>query len=223
MVLNLFKNSTYLLSVLCITNVLFVIFGLVFSAVQYATKVLKADETFVLLTYSLTIVTAPCLGAIIGGLVTTKFLGSYKHDNALVLCFIVQVCFTASCIPCPFFNDYLPFLVFMWLAAFFQGFLEPIMMGIILSSVSEVERSAASSVSILLEMLFGEFPAPYLYSLVYSSTQTLDADGENVSRGGMYTIFFSSFIGLIALAVALPLRKRSIQGSEKRTRKVIIK
>lgn len=84
------------------------------------------------------------------------------------------------------------------------------MMGIILSSVSEVERSAASSVSILLEMLFGEFPAPYLYSLVYSTTATLDADGENVSRGGMYTIFFSSFIGLIALAVALPLRKKSI-------------
>jgi len=164
----------------------------------------------VVLTYTLTLVTAPCLGALVGGLVTTKFLGSYKHDKALVLCFIVQVLFTASCIPGPFFNDYVPFIVFIWLVAFFQGFLEPIMMGIILSSVSEVERSTASSVSILLEMLFGEFPAPYLYSLMYSKTATLDADGANVSRGGMYTILFSSFIGLIALAVALPLRKRSI-------------
>jgi len=58
----------------------------------------------------------------------------------------------------------------VWLAAFFQGFIEPIMMGIILSSVSEIERPAASSLSILLEMLFGMLPAPYIYSLVNEST-----------------------------------------------------
>ena len=37
----------------------------------------------------------------------------------------------------------------------------------------------------------------------------------------MYTLFFSVFIGLIGLAVALPLRKKSLKGSEIRTKKVI--
>ena len=39
----------------------------------------------------------------------------------------------------------------------------------------------------------------------------------------MYTLFFSVFIGLIGLAVALPLRKKSIKASEERTRKAIKK
>lgn len=39
----------------------------------------------------------------------------------------------------------------------------------------------------------------------------------------MYTILFSVFVGLIALAVALPLRKRSLKSSEIRTRKALKK
>ncbi len=96
-------------------------------------------------------------------------------------------------------------------------------MGIILSSVTEIERPAASSVSILFEMLFGMFPAPYIYSLVYEWTKNLDEKGNNISRGGVYTLFFSIIIGLISLAVALPLRKNSIKASESRTRKEIKK
>ena len=73
---------------------------------QYGIIVLKADENFVLITFPLTLITAPSLGAIVGGLVTTKFLGSYKNDNALVLCFAVYLLLTVTCIPCPFINDY---------------------------------------------------------------------------------------------------------------------
>ena len=173
------------------------------------------------ITFSLTVITAPCLGAVVGGLVTTKFLGSYKNDNALVLCFVVYLLFTASCIPCPFLDNYLIFIIVLWVAIFMQGFIEPIMMGIILSSVTDIERPAASSLSILLEMLFGMLPAPYIYGLVYQSTEILDEKGANVSRGGMYTLFFSVFIGLIGLLVALPLRKKSLKASEIRIKKAI--
>lgn len=134
---------------------------------------------------------------------------------------MVYLIFTASCIPCPFLDDYLIFIIVLWVAIFMQGFIEPIMMGIILSSVTDIERPAASSLSILLEMLFGMLPAPYIYGLVYQQTEKLDDKGENISRGGMYTLFFSVFIGLIGLAVALPLRKKSLKGSEIRTKKVI--
>ncbi len=37
----------------------------------------------------------------------------------------------------------------------------------------------------------------------------------------MYTLFFSIFIGLISLAVAIPLRKKSLKASETRLRKAI--
>lgn len=95
------------------------------------------------------------------------------------------------------------------------------MMGIILSSVSDIERPAASSLSILLEMLFGMLPAPYVYGLVYQLTEKKDEMGENISRGGMYTIFFSVFIGLIGLLVALPLRNKSLKASVIRTKKIV--
>jgi acyl-CoA hydrolase len=51
-----------------------------------------------------------------------------------------------------------------------QGFIEPIMMGIILNFCSPVERPTASSLSILLEMLIGMMPASYVYGLVYEAT-----------------------------------------------------
>ena len=175
------------------------------------------------ITFPLTLITAPSLGNVVGGLLTTKFLGSYKNDNALALCFVLYSLLSASCIPCPFINDYETFIILIWLAAFFYGFILPILMGIILTSVTEIERPAASSLSILFEMLFGKFPAPYVYSLVYEWTKNLDDKGNNISRGGMYTIFFSIIIGLIFLAVALPLRKYSIKASESRTRKEIKK
>ncbi len=172
-------------------------------------------------TFSLTVITSPCLGAVVGGLVTTKFLGSYKNDNALVMCFVVYLLFTAACIPCPFLDNYLIFIIVLWVAIFMQGFIEPIMMGIILSSVSDVERPAASSLSILLEMLFGMLPAPYIYGYVYEATEKLDENGKNISRGGMYTLFFSVVIGLVGLLFALPLRKKSLKASEIRTRKAL--
>jgi hypothetical protein len=88
--------------------------------------------------------------------------------------------------------------------------------------VSEIERPAASSLSNLLEML-GKFPGPYVYHLVNDWTYKNGGDGVNISRGGMLAMLFSVFIGLIALAVALPLRKKSIKGSEDRTIKEIKK
>ena len=97
----------------------------------------------------------------------------------------------------------------MWLAIFMQGFIEPIMMGIILNTVTPLERPTASSFSILLEMLLGMLPAPYVYGLVYEKTEKLDFEGNNISRGGMYALFFSSGIGGVALLIALILRNRS--------------
>lgn len=131
--------------------------------------------------------------------------------------------FMAFCIPCPFMNDFITMLVFVWLACFMQGFIEPIMMGIILNVVTPIERPTASSLSILIEMGIGMLPAPYLYGFVQESTKVIDKDGHNISRGGMYLVFFSSGIGAVGLIIGMFLRKRSVKRGAERIRDSITK
>jgi MFS family permease len=118
------------------------------------------------LTFSATVITSPCLGAVVGGLVTTKYLGSYTNKKALVLCFVMYCLFVLWCIPTPLVNDYTLFIILMWLAIFSQGFIEPIMMGITLNTVTPIERPTASSIANLIQMGVGMLPAPYLYGIV---------------------------------------------------------
>lgn len=111
-------------------------------------------------------ITSPCLGAVTGGLITTKYLGSYTNNKALTLCFVMYCLFVLWCIPVPLVNDYYLFIIFMWLAIFSQGFIQPIIMGITLNTVTPIERPTASSVAILIQMGVGMLPAPYLYGIV---------------------------------------------------------
>ncbi len=172
------------------------------------------------LSFSITVITAPCLGAIIGGSITSCLEGGYNNKNALYICFIVYSLFMGACIPCPFINNFRIMIIVLWVAIFMQGFIEPIMMGIILNTCSPIERPTASSLSILLEMMIGMMPASYVYGLVYELTAVYEGEGEdkrNVSRGGMCTLLFSTVIGFVALLLALILKKRSYDASVKRT------
>ncbi len=161
-------------------------------------------------------ITAPCLGAIVGGLSISCLDGGYNNKNSLFICFIVYTLFMGACIPCPFINDFKILIIFLWVAVFMQGFIEPIMMGIILNTCSPIERPTASSLSILLEMMIGMMPASYVYGLVYELTAKIE-DDRNISRGGMFTVFFSTGIGFVSLLLALILKKKSYEDSVKRT------
>lgn len=216
-------NPSYLLSVLAITNVMFILTALQYWITSYAINVLHADQDFVVLSFSATVITAPCLGAITGGIITTKFLGSYTNKRALSLCFIVYCLFMAFCIPCPLVNDYNLFIGLVWIAIFMQGFIEPIMMGIILNTVTPIERPTASSVSILIEFMVGLLPAPYLYGMVHDKYVELDPQGNNITRAGMYVVFFSSAIGGISLLIALILRSRSYKKGAERVKETLKK
>lgn len=127
------------------------------------------------------------------------------------------------CAPCPLLDNYYYFLVFLWLAIYMQGFIEPIMMGIILNTVTPIERPTASSLSILIEMGVGMLPAPYLYGLAQNTFEKLDAEGNNISRAGMFMVFYSSVIGGICLLIALILRNRSYRQGAERMKTTIIK
>lgn len=163
--------------------------------------------------FSIIVITAPPFGALVGGALTTKYLGSYTNPKALTLSFVIYCAFMGFCVPCPLVDNYIAFLTLMWLAVFMQGFIEPIMMGIILNTVLPPERPVACSLSILIEMLFGMMPAPYVYGLVQDATFIKGPTGDNISRGGMYTVFFSPWVGGICLLLAILLRNRSYKKS----------
>jgi MFS family permease len=215
---NLFLNPSYILSVLAITNVMFILTALQYWVTSYGINVLKADQDLVVLTFSATVITAPCIGAITGGIVCTKALGSYTNPKALGLCFIVYCFFIGFCAPCPIVSNYWAFIGLVWGAIFMQGFIEPIMMGIILNTVTPIERPTASSFSILIEFIVGLLPANYVYGFIQDKYAVYEDENKekNISRAGMYTVFFSSAIGGVCLLIALVLRSYSYKKGAQR-------
>ena len=61
-------------------------------------------------------------------------------------------------------------------------------------------------------------PGPYFYSFVNSSTEELDSEGFNVSRGGMRATLFTSVIGGLALLIAILIRRYSKKKAQERIR-----
>lgn len=127
---------------------------------------LQGDENSVYLMFIVVILSGPSLGALIGGILTTHIMGSYNNPKALPVSLGIYVIFSGLCIGCTFVNNSYTFMLLFWFAVFAQGFIEPLMMGIILNTVSPYERPAASSLSIMIETVFGYVPSPYLYGLV---------------------------------------------------------
>ncbi len=58
------------------------------------------------------------------------------------------------------------FMGLVWLIMFANGFIEPILTGILLNSVEVSQRPTASSLLIFLQMILGYLPAPYVYGLL---------------------------------------------------------
>jgi hypothetical protein len=84
------------------------------------------------------ILTAPTIGGVMGGVITDKCIGSYADKRALIMCLSVYAVFVALCVSGPFINGDILFFSIIWLAIFAQGFIQPIMMGIILSCVAPI-------------------------------------------------------------------------------------
>lgn len=220
---NLFLNPSYMLSVLAITNVMFILTALQYRVSSYGEIILHGDPSIVFLSFTVTVLTAPCIGAVVGGIVCTKALGSYTNPKALGLCFIVYCMFMGFCVPAAFVTNYLVFIGLVWGALFMQGFIEPIMMGIILNTVTPIERPTASSLSILIEFVVGIMPAPYLYGVIIDAYPEMNDKEENISRVGMYAVFFSSAIGGVGLLIAILLRGVSYKKGAERMKTSIMK
>jgi MFS family permease len=125
------------------------------------------------------------------------------------------VLFALFCIPCPFFSDFNLFYAFLWLAVFMQGFIEPIMTGIILNFCSPLVRPTASSLMTFIEITQGMMPAPTIYGLIADKTAEFDADKNNISRVPMKVTMLFSVLAVLHLLGAWLLKKKSYDSNVK--------
>ena len=92
------------------------------------------EPTQVFVYFSVTCISAPTLGVIVGGVITHQ-IGGYTDPRALKLSCIVAVFANMSALPIPFMNSFLVVKVLLWMLLFFGGFILPIITGVMLSSV----------------------------------------------------------------------------------------
>ena len=120
------------------SNILMFLSAIMLFAPAYAINVLSASKMNVDIFFMVSVITSPTLGAVFGGIITDKCIGSYADKRALIMCLIAYAVFVAVCVLGPFLNNYLLFFSVLWLAIFLTGFVSPIMMGIILNCVSPI-------------------------------------------------------------------------------------
>jgi MFS family permease len=128
----------------------FVVTGLQFWVPHYMKVVLGAEENLVFLLVAGTVISATIVGALSGGAITTKFLGSYTNKRSVLLCLLMLTIFSASSLPMGFLKNPIAFIACVWVVMFCHGFIEPIFTGILLNSVGNEEGATASSVLIFM-------------------------------------------------------------------------
>jgi hypothetical protein len=138
-----------LLSVTAITVMMFVQTANIYWATDYMKGELKGDKEIVDLLFLICILTAPILGSITGGVITTK-LGGYTSNKAFLVVLAVYLIWLLVSLPISYFNSIYVFSSFLWVMIFITGYIEPILTGILLNMVSAPERPTAISVTIFL-------------------------------------------------------------------------
>ena len=209
------KNPSYIFSVIAMTNICFIVTGIQYWVTYYSLNVLNAEKNKVYLLVTATILSGPVVGALIGGLITTKYLGGYTNKHAISLCFGVFLLLICASIPSPYTDNLYLFFALVWFQLCFGGFIEPSLTGILLNTVNKFERPVASSFAILFYNVFGCIPAPYFYGLIADATAEI-VDGSNISKVPMKSMMYSSLIGGTSLFLAIVLRRYSQANDFKR-------
>ena len=157
--------------------------------------ILKQDQQTVFLCYSISSLTAPVIGVLLGGYVLDRF-GGYAGPHALNICLTFGSLASLSAIPIPFFNNFKVVVGLLWFLLLFGGALMPAVIGIMISSIPKYLRAFGNSNAQLIQNLLGYFPSPFVYGLVCNIT------GGEESRGGMILLMFWSAWGVLGLSIA---------------------
>ena len=127
-------NKIFCLLCGSISGLFFVITGIQYWITDYLINRIKQPESTVFVTFGVISITAPILGVIIGGNLTT-YLGGYLTKNSLYLsCVSAFLCLVCSA-PIPFIYNFYGVITLLWFLLFFGGSILPCLTGIMLNTV----------------------------------------------------------------------------------------
>jgi len=175
----LFKNKTYLGMVGCLSGLYFIITGIQYWMSNYLQVVLLVPADEVYYYYSITCLTAPFAGVILGGFVFS-LLGGYNDSRSYLLADIIGIFCIFIASPVPFLTTKWPVYILMWLLLFLGSFILPTVTGMMLSSVDLEHRATANAMAVLAYNLLGYLPAPFIYGWI--STFGVDPDDTDLYR-----------------------------------------
>jgi MFS family permease len=118
--------------------------------------------------FTLTCLTAPFAGVIIGGVFFSN-MGGYNSPRSFKYCCLILFVGIFLAIPIPLTES--KWLVYscVWILLFIGAFVLPTLTGIMLNSISENHKTTANSLATLGYNLFGYLPAPFIYGCVSSA------------------------------------------------------
>ena len=158
------------------------------------TTVLGIDKDKVFISFIIVCLTAPSLGVIIGG-VLTSYLGGYEDIKASYLCMCGALGATLLCAPIPFLEGLYQFNGVLYGILIFGGMVFPSILGIIISSVDPSMKATASSFTVTMCNLIGYIPAPFVYGLIKDNVDKTSKIPMTIS---LYVSFFGFFFILLS-------------------------
>ncbi|KAL8275528.1 hypothetical protein Esti_000479 [Eimeria stiedai] len=159
---DLLRNPVYGLVVGGLCSLFLEVTAIQFWSTKYFEQVPTAT---VLLSFSLTAVTAPLLGILLGGVLVDRG-GGYREGRQQMLSLLVVAALAAGCVLCGAVaaaaKAFAAALVAIWLVLFLGGGILPPATGMVLACVSPERRTDASGFAILIYTLFGYMLGSFL-------------------------------------------------------------
>ena len=122
-----------------------------------------ADEVYYY--YSITCLTAPFAGVLLGGFLFS-LLGGYNDSRSYLLANVMGLGAVLCATPVPFLLTKWPAYVMLWLLLFCGSFILPTVTGMMLNSVELEHRATANALAVLSYNLLGYLPAPFIYGAI---------------------------------------------------------
>ena len=166
---------------------------------QYGLKIEDPQTRFIM--FGVVVVTAVPAGMVVGGICLTK-VGGYESERAIYIPLIFSLIVTIFANLAPLSSNAYVFLPLFWLYFFSGSAVIPAANSLSLVSVEKKYAGAASSTNILLCNVLGRFPGPNLYAAFKSLID------DNSSRIPMLMLLNLSFIGFVAVLIALKFNKK---------------
>ncbi|VTZ68381.1 major facilitator superfamily domain-containing protein, putative [Plasmodium chabaudi chabaudi] len=212
----LLNNKLYIIITLGMSNLYFVVTGIQFWITEYMSVVLLTEKMKIVTVSTLCFLTSPTSGVWFGGFICDLF-GGYKNTNysktiKVATAFAISACIFG--ILSAHLTNFIFFSISLWLCLFTGSALVPVAVGMLLSCVSNHQKSLSSAVSQVIYNVFGWFSAPLLSGIIMDIMHKYTNNNRLALKAGFTMILYSSCIGFFLLLYANFLDFSDKKGNE---------